>query len=95
MVSDRFYISSIGEYYYDCLKIEAFLKGRTMAAEGATLLCSNLMKREEYREKLIAYYARKRGISLEQMWDDIVTGKAQPLTPEEFEKLRSSQEESE
>ena len=66
-----------------------------MGEEGASLLCSNLMKREEYRDKLVAYYAKKRGVSLEQMWDDIVTGKAQPLTPEEFEKIRSAQDQPE
>ena len=90
MATDRFYISALGEHYSDCLKVEAFIKGRTMASEGNSLLCSKLMEREVKRNEIVAYLAKKRNITPEQFWDDILTGEAKPLNEEEFREFRAA-----
>jgi hypothetical protein len=86
-MADRFYISQLGEPYYDMLKIESWLKQRTMAAEANSILCSRLMQREEYRNRLVNELARKRGITFQQMWDSILTGSADVLSPEEYKQM--------
>ncbi len=95
MASERFYISKLGEPYTDMLIVEAWLKGRTLANEGNQLLCAKLMQRKEYRDQLVAEAARKRGIPFEQMWDDILTGKAEPMSPDEYTKLKGAKSEAE
>lgn len=95
MVNSRSYIAPLGEYYYDCLVVEAYLKGRTVSSEGASLLCHALMRREEYRNQMVEYCARKRGITPEQMWQEILTGEAKPMTPDQFKELQSQQGEGE
>jgi hypothetical protein len=95
MATDRFYISALGEYYSDCLKVEAFVKQRTMANEGNSLLCGKLMEREAKRAAIVAYLAGKRGISPEQMWNDILSDRAQPLSADEFKEMQQSLESEE
>jgi hypothetical protein len=92
MATDRFYISALGEHYSDCLKVEAFIKGRTMASEGNSLLCAKLMEREARRNEIVAYLAKKRNITPEQFWDDILAGEAKPLNEEEFRAFRTARE---
>jgi len=94
---DRLSVAPLGEPYMDRLEIEKFLKDSSVPQEAASLLRAKLMEREDYRDKLLAELARKRGISFEQMRDDILTGKAQKLTKEEFiqmEEIRSQSSES-
>lgn len=90
MATDRFYIAPLGEYYDECLTVEAFIKKRTLANEGNSLLCAKLMEREQKREKILARLAKKRGISPETLWNDIVTGKAEHMSRDEFRELRES-----
>jgi hypothetical protein len=90
MATDRFYIAPLGEHYDECLAVEAFIKRRTMANEGNSLLCAKLMERESKRDAILARMAKKRGISPESLWDDIVTGKAEHMTRDEFRELRDS-----
>jgi hypothetical protein len=86
--TDRQYISYLGEYYDDCWTIEAELKSRTKTTEGASLLCAKLQEREEKRNKMVQYLADKRGISFKEMWNQILTGKYTPLTPDELAKIQ-------
>jgi hypothetical protein len=95
MASDRFWVSALGEPYMDMLTVEAWLKRRTLAAEGNSLLCAKLMQRQAYREQIVAELARKRGISFEQMWDDILLGRAEPISPADYAQLKQSDSESE
>lgn len=84
MAQKRFYCSGLGEYYDDCLKVEAVIKNNTIANEAASLLKAKLMERTEKRDRMIMYMAGKRGISYEQMWQNILAGEVE-LTPEENE----------
>jgi hypothetical protein len=83
-VADRFFVSRLGEPYYDALKIEAWLKGRTMAAEGNSLLCARLMQREDYRKTMLERCARKRGISVDELWDLILQDRARPFEAQDY-----------
>jgi len=86
--TERQYVTYIGEYYDDAWTIEAELKGRTKSAEGASLLCSKLQERESRRNHMVQYLADKRGISFKDMWNQILTGKYQPLSSEELAKIQ-------
>jgi len=81
--NQRLAVSPLGEIYEDALTIEAFLKNRTKSNEANSLLCSRLMARQEYRQQAISYLAWKRGVTPEEMIEQILTGKAEHLSPEE------------
>jgi hypothetical protein len=89
-MADRFFVSRLGEPYYDILKVEAWLKGRTMAAEGNSILCARLMQREEYRTRLLELCARKRGITVEELWDRIVADLEQPYEAKDYKQWADS-----
>ncbi len=86
--TERQYISYVGEYYDDAWTVEAELKGRTKTAEGASLLCGKLQERESRRNQMVQYLADKRGISFQDMWNQILIGKYQPLTTEELVQIQ-------
>jgi len=90
--SNRFHIQPLGELYHDALTIEAWLKGRTLAAEGNSLLCSTLMRRQDYRDKALEELAEKRGITPEQLKRQILTGEAIALTAEDYKAIVSSED---
>ena len=86
--TERQYVSYLGEYYDDCWTIEAELKSRTKTTEGASLLCIKLQEREETRNRMIQYLANKRGISFQEMWNQVLMGKYTPITPDELAKIK-------
>lgn len=86
--TERQYISYVGEYYDDAWTIEAELKGRTKTNEGSSLLCAKLQERESRRNQMVQYLADKRGISFAQMWNQMLTGKYEPLSNDELAKLQ-------
>ena len=77
-------IPDIGEPYYDCLMIEAFIKQTTLTQEARSLICSALMRRKDYREAILAELATKRGISVPELKRQILTGTVQNLEPGEW-----------
>lgn len=87
---DGLRIQNLGEPYSDALIVEAFLKDRTVAAEANSLLCSTLYRRRDDRRTMVEELARKRGIGYEEMWDQIVTGEAQQMMPEQYSELKNS-----
>lgn len=82
MATKRFYVSWMGEYYMDALRVEAILKGRTQANEAASLLGAKLQEREEKRRKMVDYLAQKRGIPYQEMYQQLVSGTYSPSTDE-------------
>ena len=91
MASKRFVVSWLGEYYMDCLEVEAALKDRTRAMEGSSLLCSLLQQRDEKRQKMVQYLADKRGIPYEEMWSQLRDGNYTPITKEEREIIEETE----
>lgn len=90
----RLQVPDLGEPYNDRLSVEAFLKDQNRTQEAASLLRAKLMEREAFRWKLVGELATKRGITPEQMWTDILLGRAKKLSPEEFAKLEELRESS-
>jgi hypothetical protein len=74
--AERLYVAPLGEIYMDALKYEAWLKNRSLSAEANSLLCSALMKREEYRDRMLGEMAAKRGISVDQLKSMILRDEA-------------------
>lgn len=91
-IANRFTIQPPGELYHDALKVEAWLKRRSMAAEATSLLCSTLIQRKQYREEALAYLAQKRGITPEALLTQILTDTAEILTMEDYATLVEERE---
>lgn len=84
---ERLQLPALGEYYDDILAIDAWINNRTKVVQGQSLLCAKLQERETRIKERVAYLAKKRGISEEEMWIQILTGKAQRMSPSEIESL--------
>lgn len=81
---ERFSIAPIGEFYRDLLEIDSWINARTASTQANSLLCAKLQEREPKIRERVAYLARKRGISTEEMWVQILKGEAVDLLPDEF-----------
>jgi len=92
-MAERLNIRHPGEFYGDMLAIEAFLKGgRSMSEEACNLLCARLMQRREIRGEMLTHLAKKRRISVSALMDEILKGKAQAMTPEEYKAMPDEDE---
>lgn len=92
MAAKRLYFPSLGEYYDDCLKVEAALKRTSLPVEAASLLRHKLMERDSFRERMVNYVGRKRGLSFWDTWDLLLSGNYVP-TAEELEAFQQGSEE--
>jgi hypothetical protein len=90
---ERFSISPIGEYYRDLLEIDAWINARTASTQANSLLCAKLQEREARIKERVAYLARKRGITAEEMWIQILKGEAEDLNPGEIVETNNSENE--
>lgn len=86
--SERLQIPALGEYYGDLLAIDAAINARTEPQQASSLLCSKLQEREDRIRDRVSYLASKRRKSFEEMWDEILTGKFEPLSPDEYKALK-------
>ena len=80
----RLQLPKLGEYYDDLLTIDAWICGRTKAAQGQALLYSTLLEREQLMKEKIDYLAKKRGVSPDELWKGILLGEAEELGPGEI-----------
>lgn len=90
----RLQIPYLGEHYTDLLKIEAWLKARSVPNEAQSLLCAMLMKREATRDDIIQRLAQKRGISQEQLVANILSDQEAHMSSAEYAELLSDAIES-
>jgi len=88
---DSIQIAGLSEFYYDQLVVESWLKGRSIRAEAQSLLQAILYKRIESKRLMLAELARKRGVTVEQLTDDILTGDAEPLSPEQYAAMKDAE----
>jgi hypothetical protein len=79
----------LGEVYEDLLKLAAFQSGKSEPAQASSIVCSQLLKKEEVIKKRNEYLAWKRGITPRQLWLDVLEGKAQKISTEEVKELRA------
>lgn len=87
-MSKRLQIPNLGEWYEDLLRVDSLINGRSMPAQGQSLLCAKLQEREEIVRKRVTYLATKRGISPDEMWRQMVSGEYVPISKEEIDELR-------
>lgn len=84
---ERFSIAPIGEFYRDLLEVDAWINARTASTQANSLLCAKLQEREERIRQRVAYLAKKRGVSAEEMWLQILKGEAEDLSPGDIQPL--------
>lgn len=84
---ERFSIAPLGEFYRDLLEIDSWINARTAATQANSLLCAKLQEREAKIRERVAYLAKKRGISPDEMWVQILKGQAEDLSPDEIQPL--------
>ena len=80
----RLTIAPIGEYYGDLLTIDSWINDRSKAQQASSLLCSKLQEREDRIRERVKYLANKRGISPDELWIQILKGKAKKIEPDEI-----------
>ena len=84
---ERFSIAPLGEFYRDLLEVDAWVNARTASTQANNLLCAKLQEREDRIKERVAYLAKKRGITLDEMWMQILKGEAQDISPDEIQLL--------
>jgi hypothetical protein len=83
----RLQLPALGEWYEDLLRVDSLINGRSEPMQGQSLLCAKLQEREGVIKERIAYLAGKRGITPDQMWDQMIKGTYEPLTQSDVEEL--------
>lgn len=81
---ERLVISSIGEYYNDLLTIDSWIRDNTKASQASSLLCCKLQEREQRIKERIEYLAKKRGITPDELWLQILKGNAKKIDSDEI-----------
>lgn len=89
---DRLVIAPLGEPYEDLLNIDSFLAGNSIPQQGKSLLSAYLKQKKAHIEEAVNYLARKRKISFEEMWDAILTGQVEKLSPEDYRNILNKDE---
>jgi hypothetical protein len=79
----RFTIAPLGEFYEDYLIVDAWINNRTTAIQANSLLCAKLMQRQVEIQSRVEYLAKKRAISAEELWSQILSGTAQKKSSDE------------
>lgn len=89
---ERLLVAPLGEHYDDLLSVYAFVTDRTRSTQANFLLGEKLQEEELKLKEIVAYLAKKRGIDPEELWVDILRGKAKKISPDEIvtEKERPS-----
>jgi hypothetical protein len=86
----RLQIGALSEFYEDLLRADSFLANNSLASQGKSLLQSYLGQKETKIKERIAYLAKKRNISFEEMWQQVQSGTAQQMSQEELNNLQES-----
>lgn len=70
----RMTIAPMSEYHFDLLVVAAWLGRRSLAQQATNLICEGLDAQLEEMRSQIQYLSSKRGISAEQLWNEILSG---------------------
>ena len=74
-------------HLYDVLTVDAWVNGRTKVVQAQSLLCAKLQERDKLIKERVEYLAKKRGITFDEMWEQILNNTAQKIVPGEGEGL--------
>jgi hypothetical protein len=85
--SERFKMAPLSEFYEDLLRADAFLARNTLPNHAKSLLQAFLTQKEPKIRERIAYLAKKRNISVDEMWDLIQSGNAEQTSKQELTEL--------
>ncbi len=91
---DRFKMAPLSEYYEDLLKADAFVARTTLSAHARSLLQSSLGKKEAKILARVDYLAKKRNLSIDEMWAVIHAGKAEQPSKEEGAELQEDEKDA-
>lgn len=80
---ERLAVPALGEYYNDLLHVDSWVNGRSKVVQAQSLLCAKLQERDKLIKERVDYLAKKRGITFDEMWEQILNGTAQKMTPGE------------
>jgi len=75
-------VSTLSEWVVDRLRILAFVNGRSVGMEAASLIDAHIPYGESNAASKLKYLAKKRGISVEELERQILAGEAKRLPPE-------------
>lgn len=67
--------------------MDAWVNGRTKVVQAQSLLCAKLQERDKLIKERVEYLAKKRGITFDEMWEQILNNTAQKIVPGEGEGL--------
>jgi hypothetical protein len=79
----RLALPALGEYYNDILSLDAWVNNRTRVTQAQNLLCAKLQEREIRIKERLEYIAKKRGITVDELWTSILNGTAEQLETDE------------
>ena len=82
-------LAAVGEFYGDLLKVDSWVNNKTMAAQSNSLLCAKLQEREGRIRARVQYLARKRGITEDALWLQILKGEAEEMTADDVAQIES------
>lgn len=74
MADERIRIASLGEYYSDLLKLDAWRCDRTKAEQAQVLVCTQLDEHKALIDDAIAQAAKKRGLAPDEVRTKILSG---------------------
>jgi virulence-associated protein VagC len=77
---ERLVIAPIGEYYNDLLTVDSWIRDTTKSQQASSLLASKLQEREQRIKERIEYLAKKRGITSDELWINILKGTAEKIS---------------
>lgn len=92
--SERLQVPSLGEWYGDLLAVDARINDRSEPTQASNLICAKLQEREPRIRERVEYLAQKRGIPFEEMWQQLVTGTYERITPDEWAKMPTNPSDS-
>jgi len=81
---ERLVIAPVGEFYNDLLIVDSWIRDNTKATQASSLLCSKLAEREGHIRERINYLAKKRGITPDELWLQILKGNARKIDADEI-----------
>jgi virulence-associated protein VagC len=81
---ERLVIAPIGEYYNDLLTVDSWIRDTTKSQQASSLLASKLQEREQRIKERIEYLAKKRGITSDELWINILKGTAKKIDADEI-----------
>ncbi len=92
---DRFKMAQLSEYHEDLLKADAFLSRNTLSAQARIILQASLVENKEKICEGVSHLAKKRNISLDEMWGEIRAKKADGTSKHESSDLQDDESDAE